>query len=128
MIPSVVPSITMPGFSGAAGGGPPRPPKPTEYEIHAFTRGSADATMYAAPWYLTRSFAGTSFCSAGLSMPARSIVSCAGPSVPFGSAGYHTTTRRLPARCRVVKPTTYGPGFAYGASDCGVVVVVVLDG
>ena len=48
-MPSVVPSITMPGFFGAAGAGPPWPPKPTEYEIHALTRGSADANWYAAP-------------------------------------------------------------------------------
>ncbi len=43
MIPSVVPSITMPGVFGAAGGGPLLPPSPTEYAIHAFTRGSVDA-------------------------------------------------------------------------------------
>ena len=36
-----------------------------------------------------------------------------------GCAGYHTTTRRPPARCSVVKPTAYGPVFAYGAADAG---------
>ena len=46
---------------------------------------------------------GSSPAASGLSMLARCrSISCACPAVVAGSAGYHTTTRRPPARCSVV--------------------------